>query len=42
VEIAKGVGAALGVKVDVDYWRGYPATRNHPDQTDFAAAVARK
>ena len=41
-EIAKGVGAALGVKVAVDYWRGYPPTRNHPDQTDFAAAVAQK
>ena len=41
-EIAKGVGAALGVNVDVDYWRGYPPTRNHPEQTDFAAAVARK
>ena len=41
-EIAKGVGNALGVKVDIDYWRGYPPTRNHPDQTDFAAAVARK
>jgi hippurate hydrolase len=41
-EIAKGVGGALGVAVDVHYVRGYPPTRNHPDQTDFAAAVARK
>jgi hippurate hydrolase len=41
-EIAKGVGAALGVSVAVDYWRGYPATRNHPEQTDFAASIARE
>jgi hippurate hydrolase len=41
-EIAKGVGAALGVTVDVKYERGYPATCNHPDETDFAAAVAKR
>jgi amidohydrolase len=42
IEIAKGVGAALCVQVEVEYRRGYPATRNHADQTDFAAAVARR
>jgi hippurate hydrolase len=40
-EIANGVGAALGVSVDVEYKRGYPPTVNDPDKTDFAAAVAR-
>ena len=42
IEIAKGVGAAMGAKVEVNYERGYPTTRNHPNETDFAAAVARK
>jgi amidohydrolase len=42
VEIAKGVGAALGVSVEVDFRRGYPTTRNHPEETDFAIATARK
>jgi hippurate hydrolase len=41
IAIAKGVGAALGVQVDVDYVRGYPPTRNHDDETDFAVATAR-
>jgi amidohydrolase len=41
-EIAKGVGAALGVNVEVHYKRGYPPTVNHPEQTDFAASIARK
>jgi amidohydrolase len=42
VEIAKGVGVALGVDVKVHYARGYPPTVNHPDQTDFAAAIAQR
>jgi amidohydrolase len=41
-EIAKGVGAALDVNVEVHYRRGYPPTVNHAEQTDFAAAIARK
>jgi amidohydrolase len=41
-EIARGVGAALGVKVKVDYVRNYPPTRNHAAETDLAARVARK
>jgi hippurate hydrolase len=39
-EIAKGVGATLGATVDVNYERGYPTMRNHPNETDFAAKVA--
>jgi hippurate hydrolase len=42
IEIARGVGAAMGAKVEVNYERGYPTTRNHPDETDFAVSVARK
>jgi len=41
-EIAKGVGAAMGASIEVEYVSGYPVTRNHPEQTDFAAGVARK
>jgi amidohydrolase len=41
-EIAKGVGVALGVNVEVQYKRGYPPTVNHSAETDFAAAIARK
>ncbi|HEY1941492.1 MAG TPA: M20 aminoacylase family protein [Roseiarcus sp.] len=40
-EIVAGVAAASGVTASVHYDRGYPATRNHPKQTDFAASVAR-
>ena len=40
-EIARGVGAAMGASIDVQYVSGYPVTRNHPTQTDFAAGVAR-
>jgi hippurate hydrolase len=38
--IAAGVGAAFGAEIDVRYRRGYPSTRNHPDETAFAAGVA--
>jgi hippurate hydrolase len=41
-EIVKGIGGALGVIVEIQYVRGYPITRNNPEQTDFAALVARK
>ncbi len=41
-EIVAGVAAASGVTASVHYDRGYPATRNHPKQTDFAASVARE
>jgi hippurate hydrolase len=42
IEIARGVAAAFGAKVEVRYERGYPAMRNHPDEADFAASVAAK
>ena len=41
-EIVAGIAAASGVTASVDYDRGYPSTRNHPRQTDFAASVACK
>lgn len=39
-EIATGVAAAMGAKARVTYGRGYPVTRNHPAQTQFAVGVA--
>ncbi len=39
-EIAAGVAAALGVTVDYEYRRCFPATVNAPDQTAYAAAAA--
>jgi amidohydrolase len=41
-DIAKGIGAAMGANVEIHYVRGYPVTRNHPAQTEFAADIARK
>jgi hippurate hydrolase len=41
-EIAKGVAAAMGATVDVNYERGYPMMSNHADETNFAANVAAK
>jgi amidohydrolase len=41
-EIAAGLASAAGAEARVEYRRNYPATVNHPAQTDFAAAVARK
>ena len=41
-EIAKGIGAAMGASVDIEYVRGYPVTRNHARQTEFATQVARQ
>jgi hippurate hydrolase len=39
-EIVAGIAAAHGVEAKVRYRRNYPVTRNHPRQTEFAAAVA--
>lgn len=39
--VAQGVAAAYGARADVEYSRGYPVTRNHPEQTGHAAEVAR-
>jgi hippurate hydrolase len=40
-EIVAATAAAAGVEANVAYLRNYPATINHPAQTDFAARVAR-
>ena len=39
-EIVEGVAHAHGAKAKVTYRRGYPVTRNHEEQTAFAASVA--
>jgi hippurate hydrolase len=39
-EVAEGVAQSMGATAEVIYERGYPPTRNHPDQTRFAAEVA--
>ena len=41
-EIVQGHATAYGVTAALDYEWGYPATVNHPDETDFAADVARE
>ena len=41
-EIAQGVAATFGARVDVEYHRGYPVTMNAPDPTDHAAHAARQ
>ena len=41
-EIVQGHAAAYGVSVDLNYERGYPPTVNHPQETEFAAEVARE
>ncbi len=39
-EITAGHAAAFNVTAEIEYEWGYPATINHPDQTEFAARVA--
>ena len=39
--IATNVAAAFGAQAEVQYDRGYPVTMNHPDETAYAAEVAR-
>ena len=41
-EIVAGHAAAYGMEARIDYQLGYPPTVNHPDETDFAAEVARE
>ncbi len=41
-EICTGVAATFGGSVNVEYHRGYPVMVNSPEQTEFAAEVARK
>ena len=40
-EIAENVAKGMGCETTVDYKRGYPATVNHEDHTDFAIDVAK-
>jgi len=39
-EVVAGHAAAFGVEAELNYIRGYPATINDPEATDFAASVA--
>ena len=41
-DMAQGVAGAFGARAEVEYMRGYPVMANHPEQTDFAAEVARQ
>ncbi len=41
-EIVQGHAAAYGCEARIDYELGYPPTVNHPEQTEFAAEVARE
>jgi len=41
MEICKGTAATFGGSAEVTYQRGYPVMVNHPEQTEFAADVAR-
>ena len=40
-EIVEGQAASFGISARLDYQKGYPATVNHAEQTEFAARVAR-
>jgi hippurate hydrolase len=41
-EIVQGTAQLYGARAKLNYLRDYPVTRNHPQQTDFAGAVARE
>src|SRR5512144_2540986 len=41
-EVCEGVAKMTGARIDLVYERGYPVTKNHADQTDFATQVARE
>ena len=38
--IVEGIAAVHGARVEIDYDRNYPVTRNHAGPVDFAASVA--
>src|SRR3989440_6029788 len=40
-EVCEGVAKMTGAQIDLVYERGYPVTKNHVEQTDFAAQVAK-
>jgi amidohydrolase len=39
-EVAAGVAASTGTRMEIDYLRYYPATINHPDEAAIALAAA--
>ena len=39
--LCDSIGPAFGGKITLNYERNYPVMVNHPDQTEFAAQVAR-
>ena len=39
-EILNGIAIGFGARIELDYDRNYPVTRNQPREADFAAAVA--
>jgi hippurate hydrolase len=41
-EVVEGTAKVHGAKAVLKYNRGYPVTRNHPDQAAFAASVAKE
>jgi amidohydrolase len=41
-EIVEATAKGFGATATIAYSHGYPVTQNHPAQTDFAAAVARR
>ena len=41
-EVVEGTAKLHGAKAILKYKRGYPVTRNHPDQAAFAASVAKE
>ncbi len=40
--IVENTAAAFGATAKVEYKRGYPVTRNHAEQTEFALGIARE
>jgi hippurate hydrolase len=40
--VCEHIGAAFEAKVELTYLRNYPVTVNHPEETAFAASVARQ
>ena len=41
IELSSRLGEAFGAKITATYERNYPVMSNHPEQTEFAAEVAR-
>ncbi|WP_300031365.1 M20 aminoacylase family protein [uncultured Roseobacter sp.] len=41
-KLVQGISENFGATGRIDYTRNYPVTVNHPEQTDFAAEVARR